>query len=106
MINEKLKVKEIYLPIVNKILMLKKEGNLNNLITFINNMSEEEYGYTLAIYYVGMIGLEENETLEDYLRISLKNIINIKREHSKFFETSYEALEEYLNRGIIIFSQN
>ncbi|NFN46903.1 hypothetical protein [Clostridium botulinum] len=100
------KVKEVYGPIVNTILTLKKDNRINDLHKYVNGMNDFQYGFTLALYYVGMLGIEEGSSKEEYLRLSLDNLKGINREFCKFFEARYEVLEENLNRGLIIFSEN
>lgn len=99
-------VKEVYGPIVDTILTLKREDRIDDLHKYVNAMDETQYGFTLALYYIGMLGVEEGSSKEEYLKFNLDNLKHINREYCKFFEAMYEVLERHLNRGLIIFSEN
>ncbi len=99
-------VKEVYVPIIDTILTLKREGRINSLHKYVNAMNETQYGFTLALYYVGMLGIEKGSSKEEYLKLSLDRLKCIDRNYCKFFEARYDVLERNLNRGLIIFSEN
>ncbi|WP_286909595.1 hypothetical protein [Clostridium sp. UBA1652] len=100
-----LKVREEYKPIINTILSLKKNGNIHGLHNFVNNMEEFQYGFTLILYYIGMLGVESGSTKEEYLRMNIDSIKRINREYCKFFEARYDVLEKNLYKGLDIFSE-
>lgn len=98
-------VEEIYKPIINDILFLVKSENINELHKFVDNMDKFDYGFILALYYIGMLGVEEGTTKEDYLNQNIEHLMNINRQYCKFFEARYDILKNNLESGLIIFSK-